>query len=553
MWILRRLLVPPALLVLAVLVQVTIVNRLPLPGDATPDLVLLVVVALAVTSGPLPGMLAGFAGGLALDVAPPVSNLAGETALVFCAAGYACGVLANQMSSSGANGLPSRGVPGGTGRDPGKRSGSGVRNTGLPVLMSLPVMAAGVAIAEALRAGLGLTLSDPRMTGPAITHVLPAAIVYDVLFCPLALWLVTVAMGAPEPQSAMLGASEPARPAPGRAVVRDAAAGAVVGGKHAPVPRLTFGGARQAPLRAPVSPPPRLRLAGSSSSVSRANPSATPRRSSLPAGHPVRVHFDSASRDGVIGGGALRGSGLRGSGAAGSGAQGSRLRGSALRGSSLRGTGPGAWGGAGGFGGGFSGALGPSLFAGAGSRGPGRNWLRASRNHPLAGPARATAGGSGIRLLAGRPDGAARSPGKGWLQPGKPAGQGSAVRRPASPGSGWIRSRRAVAQGRYSRSSSWGLPAAASPGKGWIRPAKPVPPAVRRTPGRGWLRRKPARVRWQGTEPGRGWLGQGWPRRRTGLGGSGLRGSRLSGSGLRGSGMGRKTLGPGRIRIGGRR
>ena len=61
MRILRRALVPPAFVVLAVLAQVTIVNRLPLPGDASPDLVLLVVAALAVTGGPVPGMLAGHA------------------------------------------------------------------------------------------------------------------------------------------------------------------------------------------------------------------------------------------------------------------------------------------------------------------------------------------------------------------------------------------------------------------------------------------------------------------------------------------------------------
>ena len=35
------------------------------------------------------GMLAGFAGGLALDIAPPAAHYAGEYALVFCLVGYA--------------------------------------------------------------------------------------------------------------------------------------------------------------------------------------------------------------------------------------------------------------------------------------------------------------------------------------------------------------------------------------------------------------------------------------------------------------------------------
>jgi hypothetical protein len=506
MRILRRALAPPAFLVLAVLAQVTIVNRLPLPGDASPDLVLLVVAALAVTGGPVPGMLAGFVGGLALDLAPPVSDLAGETAFVFCAAGYACGVLAMQLSPRGAN---SR-----NGTDTWN-SASGTRDPGLPVLASLPVMVAGVGLAEALRGGLGLMLSDPRMTGPAITHVVPAAIVYDILFCPLALWLVAAALGAAEPATAVLGASEPRqaqRTPSGRAVVRAAGAGGGIrAGKATAVPRLTFAGTRLAPLRAPVPPPPKLRLGtGTANSLSR--PGTTPgsplRSRPLPGSHPVRVNFDSAGRGGVIGGRGQRGSPLGGG-----------------LGRGFPGLG----------GGGFSGALGPSLFAGAGSRKPRRNWLSASGGYSarsLAGNARVTSGGTGIRLLAGhsgRPGGVpgvSRAPGKGWLKAGKPPGLG---RKPASPGDGWIRARGAVAPARWAKSASWssGSPGRrSSPGKGWIRPAKPVAPARRKSPGRGWLERKPARIMWQPKSPGKGWLGRG---------------------------SGRLGMGPGRTRIGGRR
>lgn len=517
MRILRRALVPPAFLVLAVLAQVTIVNRLPLPGDAVPDLVLLVVAALAVTGGPVPGMLAGFTGGLALDLAPPVSNLSGETAFVFCAAGYACGALARQLSRSGPD---------------GKSGAPGARDPGLPVLASLPVMVTGVGLAEALRGGLGLMLSDPRMTGPAIEHVLPSAVVYDVLFSPLVLWLVAAAMGAAEPASAVLGASEPKQAPPGHAVVRAAGAGGgILAGRANAVPRLSFADTRPAPLRAPVAAPPKLRLAAHCAPSPALTNRGMPAPSHLPRGagwlrgsgggwqkagpgqesRPVRVAFGSGGRDGFIGGSVL----------------GNNLLGNRLLG-----------------GGGFSGALGPSLFAGSGKRNarkPRRDWLRAPGKHSV-GPL--TSGGSGVRLLAGRSSGVrglSRAPGKGWLQPGRQPRPGNPGRRPASPGKGWIRARGAGAPARWGKSASWssGSPGQrSSPGKGWIRPAKPVAPARRKSPGRGWLERKPARILWQPKTPGRGWLGRGSGRRR---------------SGLRVQGMGAKPLGSSRTRIGGRR
>ena len=145
MRILRRALVPLAFLVLAVLAQVTMVNRLPLPGGASPDLVLLVVTALAVTGGPVPGMLAGFAGGLALDLAPPVSDLAGE---------YGLRLLRRRIRLRRAgHAAIAQGADSRSATDAWTRA-SGARDPGLPVLASLPVMVVGVGIAEALRAAL---------------------------------------------------------------------------------------------------------------------------------------------------------------------------------------------------------------------------------------------------------------------------------------------------------------------------------------------------------------------------------------------------------------
>ena len=53
----------------AVVLQLTVVNRLPLPGAAAPDLVLLLVSAIAVVTTPAVAAFTGFASGLALDVA----------------------------------------------------------------------------------------------------------------------------------------------------------------------------------------------------------------------------------------------------------------------------------------------------------------------------------------------------------------------------------------------------------------------------------------------------------------------------------------------------
>src|SRR5258708_1754971 len=91
--LMRRNGVAVAALAAAVLLQLTFVNGLPLPGGGAPDLVLLCVVALGLTGGPQAGLVAGFLAGLALDLAPPASEIVGQYALVLCLAGYLGGKL----------------------------------------------------------------------------------------------------------------------------------------------------------------------------------------------------------------------------------------------------------------------------------------------------------------------------------------------------------------------------------------------------------------------------------------------------------------------------
>ncbi|MEU8762828.1 rod shape-determining protein MreD [Streptomyces sp. NPDC048659] len=88
---LNRILLCAALVVVALVVQVSVLARLQLPG-AVPDLVLLTVVALALSYGHVTGALTGFAAGLLADLAPPADHAAGRYALVLCVVGYLCGL-----------------------------------------------------------------------------------------------------------------------------------------------------------------------------------------------------------------------------------------------------------------------------------------------------------------------------------------------------------------------------------------------------------------------------------------------------------------------------
>ena len=86
----RRAVVCAILLLLAVLIEVTVLAPLPFPG-ATPTLVLVVVVILASQFGASTGAIAGFAGGLLLDIAPPAAGTIGISALLLTVVGYAAG------------------------------------------------------------------------------------------------------------------------------------------------------------------------------------------------------------------------------------------------------------------------------------------------------------------------------------------------------------------------------------------------------------------------------------------------------------------------------
>ncbi|MCX5111992.1 rod shape-determining protein MreD [Streptomyces sp. NBC_00378] len=88
---LNRILLSTVLVVVALVVQVSVLARLQLPG-AVPDLLLLVVLALAFVYGHVSGALIGFGAGLLADLAPPADHAAGRYALVLCVIGYLAGL-----------------------------------------------------------------------------------------------------------------------------------------------------------------------------------------------------------------------------------------------------------------------------------------------------------------------------------------------------------------------------------------------------------------------------------------------------------------------------
>ncbi len=134
------------LAVLAVLLQSTVLARLPLPG-AAPDLLVAAVVAVGLLAGPRPAMAAGFGAGLLADLAGDAEL--GRTALVLVVVGYLAGRLQ------------------------GDADGSAL----LPVL----VTGALTALAVLLHAGEGVLLSDPRVSGGALWRSLVSTVPYSAL------------------------------------------------------------------------------------------------------------------------------------------------------------------------------------------------------------------------------------------------------------------------------------------------------------------------------------------------------------------------------------
>ncbi|MCW2909116.1 MAG: rod shape-determining protein MreD, partial [Actinomycetia bacterium] len=341
----RRAAFSAGLLLLAILIQLTVLGSVRLPGGAGPDLVLVVVVALALTGGPLEGMLGGFCAGLALDVAPPATHLVGQYALVFCLVGYAAGRVGSNLDES--------------------------------AWVPIGVVAAGSALGELLFALTGMIFGNPDITWSAIGRVLPASVVYDVLLSPFVLYVVVRAraLAAPAlaPQGlasfpggsasrllAVPGLSGPAALFAGSgAVLRDSGTGRAPRLRARTLRAGSNQGGSASGVRPPQARPSRpvhLKFSGGGVSARSGGAAAAARAGQGRPSRPVHLHLGSrhrSSKPGVTrpqgswerGGGIPAGAFSRASGALGDGAgrralrpsRGPRLRGGVMQGGSASG------------------------------------------------------------------------------------------------------------------------------------------------------------------------------------------------------------------------
>ncbi|ANZ18712.1 rod shape-determining protein MreD [Streptomyces noursei] len=155
----NRILLATPLVVVALIIQVSILARLQLPG-AVPDLLLLVVVGLALVYGHVGGSLIGFGAGLLADLAPPADHAIGRYALVLCVIGYVAGL---------------------TKPDNGQH-----RSATLPLVVVI-----GAAIGSTLMyAGVGSLVGDTAARHVGLVGLLLSATLYDLLLAPFTVPLV---------------------------------------------------------------------------------------------------------------------------------------------------------------------------------------------------------------------------------------------------------------------------------------------------------------------------------------------------------------------------
>ncbi|MFG2137369.1 rod shape-determining protein MreD [Streptomyces sp. NPDC048650] len=156
---LNRILLATPLVVVALVVQVSVLARLQLPG-AVPDLLLLVVLGLALVYGHVGGCLVGFGAGLLADLAPPSDHAIGRYALVLCVIGYVAGL---------------------TRPDSGQH-----RSATIPLMVVI-----GAAIGSTLMyAGVGALVGDTAARHVGLVGLLLSATLYDLLLAPFIVPLV---------------------------------------------------------------------------------------------------------------------------------------------------------------------------------------------------------------------------------------------------------------------------------------------------------------------------------------------------------------------------
>lgn len=152
-----------ALVTLAVVLQASVLPSFAWdgPSSAVPNLLLLVVVAAALTRGGQFAMVLGFAGGVVLDLAPPADHLAGRWALALLVVGYVAGRLRQERGSAGWS------AP--------------------PALTVIGTVAGCSFVGTSLYALTGVVLRDPAVGVGEMLPSIAVGLVWDVLLTPFVL------------------------------------------------------------------------------------------------------------------------------------------------------------------------------------------------------------------------------------------------------------------------------------------------------------------------------------------------------------------------------
>lgn len=145
----RRFLIGAVAVLAALVLQGTVVARLPLPGSP-PDLVLVVVLAFALAEGPLSGMVTGFVAGALADLL--ADHALGRLALAYVVAGYLVGLAVGDDERS--------------------------------VLRPFVAVGVGAAAGLLVYAAEGLLLGDPRISASALRLGMVSSVPYDVILVP---------------------------------------------------------------------------------------------------------------------------------------------------------------------------------------------------------------------------------------------------------------------------------------------------------------------------------------------------------------------------------
>lgn len=152
----QRFLLGAAAVLTALLLQLAVIGRLPLPG-AAPDLLLVLVVGFALAEGPLAGIITGFVAGLLADSVG--DHQLGRLALAYVVVGYVTGLLQDDTE----------------------------RSTLRPFL----AVAFGAVAGLTVYAGEAILLGDSRIGVHAIVRSAISTVPYDVILTPFVVPVVT--------------------------------------------------------------------------------------------------------------------------------------------------------------------------------------------------------------------------------------------------------------------------------------------------------------------------------------------------------------------------